>query len=155
DGEEVCQHTCTALLESLPRLRDASRLEAWLVTAARRAALRLKRGDRRRAGLSEAWARGAGASNPGSAPEDEIERIRRGERLRRALEGLGDPCRALRTALFSEPPRPYRQVARDLGLAVGSLGATRARCLERLRRRLLRARAAGAPAPPGPGGDGS
>src|SRR5262249_59556037 len=93
DAEEVFQHTFTALVESLPRLRDASRLEAWLVTAARRAALRVKPGDRRRARLSEAWARGAEASNPRPGPEDEIERIPRGERLRRPPGGPGDPLR--------------------------------------------------------------
>jgi hypothetical protein len=39
---------------------------------------------------------------------------------------------------FEQPPRPYRQVARSLGLAAGSIGFIRGRCLTRLRRELER-----------------
>jgi DNA-directed RNA polymerase specialized sigma24 family protein len=34
---------------------------------------------------------------------------------------------------FETPPRPYTEVAAELGLAVGSIGFTRQKCLERLR----------------------
>src|SRR5438034_1097350 len=48
DADEVFQQTFAELVRSLPRLRDGSRIEAWLVTTSRRAALRLKRDQRRR-----------------------------------------------------------------------------------------------------------
>jgi hypothetical protein len=37
---------------------------------------------------------------------------------------------------FEAPPRPYQQVAAALGLATGSIGFIRGRCLARLRRQL-------------------
>jgi len=37
---------------------------------------------------------------------------------------------------FECPPRPYQEIARDLGLATGSIGFIRGRCLEKLRKRL-------------------
>src|SRR6266567_4460790 len=45
--------------------------------------------------------------------------------------------RRLVELLFYEvPARPYAEVAKELGLAVGSIGFTRQRCIERLRRQL-------------------
>jgi DNA-directed RNA polymerase specialized sigma24 family protein len=38
---------------------------------------------------------------------------------------------------FEEPARPYQEVAQTLGIATGSIGFIRQRCLERLRKRLL------------------
>jgi len=38
---------------------------------------------------------------------------------------------------FEEPARPYQQVARTLGIAPGSIGFIRQRCLERLRKGLI------------------
>jgi DNA-directed RNA polymerase specialized sigma24 family protein len=35
---------------------------------------------------------------------------------------------------YEQPPVPYEQVAAELGLAVGSIGFIRGRCLQRLRR---------------------
>jgi len=37
---------------------------------------------------------------------------------------------------FETPSRPYSEVASELGLAVGSIGFTRQKCIDRLRRRL-------------------
>ncbi len=47
------------------------------------------------------------------------------------------PIRQLIHMLFFEAPaRPYREVALSLGLAEGSIGFIRGRCLTRLRRQL-------------------
>jgi hypothetical protein len=40
---------------------------------------------------------------------------------------------------FEDPPRPYAEVAEQLGLKLGSMGMTRQRCLESLEK-ALRAR---------------
>jgi DNA-directed RNA polymerase specialized sigma24 family protein len=37
---------------------------------------------------------------------------------------------------FETPARPYAEVAAELGLALGSIGFTRQKCIERLRRNL-------------------
>lgn len=138
DADEVFQQTFSALLRDLHSLRAPERLEAWLVTTSRRAAIRLLRSERRRRRLAEASV--IVDPRPGTSidPAEEIDRLRRGERLRRAVEALGDPCRTLVLGLLASPPRPYRELARELDLAPGSLGPTRGRCLERLRARLAR-----------------
>jgi RNA polymerase sigma factor (sigma-70 family) len=138
DADEVFQRTFVELLRALPNLRQPERVSVWLVTTARRASMRLRRQERRRVELSERAVREPGVPDRAPAADARLERLIEGEWLRGQLESIGDPCRALLTALFADPPRPYRAVARELGLAIGSLGATRARCLERLRRRLLR-----------------
>jgi len=44
-------------------------------------------------------------------------------------------CRQMITLLFFEqPPQPYQEVAERLGLARGSIGFIRGRCLKRLKR---------------------
>jgi RNA polymerase sigma factor (sigma-70 family) len=129
DADDVFQQTFAELLRHLGRLRDPSRLEPWLVTATWRAALRLKRERRRFVPMTP--------NHEAAAPDvDAVERLRESERVRRALEALAEPCHALLLGLFADPPRPYAVMARELGLAVGSLGPTRRRCLERLRRQL-------------------
>ena len=57
--------------------------------------------------------------------------------LREAVATLTPQCRRLVELLFLEiPPRPYAEVAAELGLALGSIGFTRQKCIERLRRNL-------------------
>lgn len=138
DADDVFQHTFIELLRSLPRLRDPGRIEAWLVTTSRRAALRVVRDRKRRIrGDRQLVAETAGRAAPSA--DVAIEKLRERDRVLRALESLGEPCRSLIAGLFADAAESYRSLAARLGLAVGSLGATRARCLEKLRRRLLRA----------------
>jgi DNA-directed RNA polymerase specialized sigma24 family protein len=57
--------------------------------------------------------------------------------LREAVSALTPQCQKLVVALFFESPvRPYAEIATELGLAVGSIGFTRQKCIERLRRSL-------------------
>jgi DNA-directed RNA polymerase specialized sigma24 family protein len=57
--------------------------------------------------------------------------------LRDAIATLTPQCQRLIELLFFETPsRPYREVAGELGLAAGSIGFVRQKCIERLRRKL-------------------
>jgi len=151
DADEVFQQTFAELVRALSRLRDPERIEAWLVTTAYRASFRLRRVEHHRARLHEQAALEGRAD--GLPADAAIERLREVERLRRLVDSLGDPCRGLIQGLFAEPARSYRVLARDLGIAIGSIGATRARCLERLRRLMTRGRLGSALArSPSPGG---
>lgn len=147
DADEVFQHTFSELFRALPSLREPDRVEAWLVTASRRATLRLLRDQRRRTRLAER----SHAEDPdrhAPAADERIERLREGERVLRALESLDEACRMLLTALFSDSGESYRALSSRLGLATGSLGSKRARCLQRLRSRLHRDRSVRPPAGP-------
>ena len=57
--------------------------------------------------------------------------------MRSAFATLAPRDRALLTLLVAEPPRSYEEIARELDMPIGSIGPTRARCLERLRRAAL------------------
>jgi DNA-directed RNA polymerase specialized sigma24 family protein len=56
--------------------------------------------------------------------------------LWQAAERLPVRCRKLLRVLMASPPPSYAEVAAALGLPIGSIGPTRARCLERLRQEL-------------------
>ena len=66
--------------------------------------------------------------------EQELITAERNAALRAALADLPDRCRELLSMLISDPPPAYAQISASLGIAVGSIGPIRARCLERLRR---------------------
>ena len=63
----------------------------------------------------------------------QAERIRR---LWQEFEELGERCRQLLRVLMASPPPSYQEVSAGLGIAVGSIGPMRQRCLRRLRARL-------------------
>src|SRR5262249_22666957 len=94
DADEVFQLTFSTLFRSLARLRQPDRIEAWLVTASRRAALRLLRDRRRHLRLAERHA--ASAPEATAPPADvHVESVRERERAARALRSLAEPCRTL------------------------------------------------------------
>ncbi len=132
-ADEVFQETCLVLLEKLDSVRNRERLSAWLVTVTRRACIQRWRQRRsvQEVGLLE-------ADGPlDQELEDDIVRVERQHLLRRSLQRLGRRCKQLIDALFYETPRPsYEEIAERLEMPVGSIGPTRARCLDKLRRQL-------------------
>ena len=129
DADDVFQDVFTLLLRHLESLRDEQRLAAWLITTTRRECWRRMRSarDLGHAELPEEMP----AADPGL-----LEEIARGEReqgVRQAMARLDARCRDLLTALFLDASQPeYGAIARRLGMAVGSIGPTRARCFRKL-----------------------
>ncbi len=71
---------------------------------------------------------------PGQAKADGIERWELAEWLRSGLERIDERCRRLLRALYFDPDEPsYANIASSIGIAEGSVGPIRARCLKRLR----------------------
>jgi RNA polymerase sigma factor (sigma-70 family) len=70
-------------------------------------------------------------------PDEMLVRLEEQHAVRTAVAALDERCRCLLTLLFyrSDPP-PYAEVARALNMTEGSIGPTRARCLQKLRRLL-------------------
>jgi RNA polymerase sigma factor (sigma-70 family) len=69
--------------------------------------------------------------------ESLVQQTQEEQMLRDAMRILSPQCRRLVHLLFFEtPPRPYIDVAKELGLATGSIGFTRQKCMERLRKQL-------------------
>ena len=136
EAADVFQATCLELLVRLPELREPRALPKWLIQVAWHQCCSWKRQSQRMISRD---------AQP-DLPEPEVPAIAEHlmqqtyeeQILREAITGLPPQCRRLIELLFYEsPPRPYSEVARDLGLAVGSIGFTRKKCVERLRRKLV------------------
>lgn len=137
DAADVTQITFTILMQSLDDLRDDSNLAAWLGTVARRHTWRLlKRRRREPTGPEEDVAADPSARETSTA-NSAIARWEQIEWIEYGLNLLDERCRQLLLALYFDPDEPsYVDVADRLDMAVGSVGPTRARCLERMRRHL-------------------
>lgn len=135
DAAEVFQAVCLDLFEELPRLRKVDALRSWLITVAAHKCLHRKRQQARRGetGL-ESFDDEQGGSGAAVVPAFAAE-LEREQLLREAIARLPPRCQELIELLFyREPALPYDQVARQLGLATGSIGFVRGRCLKRLQR---------------------
>ncbi len=136
DAADVVQTTWLKLLEHLGGIREPDRLGAWLATTARRESLGVLRRAGRQVPTADAWAEVEDAA-PG--PEARAVAADRDRVLRAAVARLPDRCRILLRVLMADPPPTYDEVAAALGMPIGSIGPTRARCLARLRTEAERA----------------
>jgi RNA polymerase sigma factor (sigma-70 family) len=131
DAADITQLTFTILVQSIDKLPEDSKLGGWLTTVARRHTWRLLERNRRQ-GIGRHAALDENITGGGTEP---IESWELGEWLHQGLSMIGGSCRDLLFALYLDPKQPsYAEVAERLGMAVGSVGPTRIRCLERLRR---------------------
>jgi RNA polymerase sigma factor (sigma-70 family) len=139
DAADVFQSVCLLLLENLAFLRRRDRLGAWLVITTRRECWRLAR--ERQADLPDPEAE-ADLDLNGSrlaTLEEELVQIERQVLVNAALDSLGSRCRQLLRLLFWTEPRPsYDEIVKLMSVPEGSIGPTRARCLEKLARILQR-----------------
>jgi RNA polymerase sigma factor (sigma-70 family) len=139
DAADVFQQVCAELFRTLPRLRNHESVRAWIVIVASHQAYQWKRRyvvRVRREGEDPELA----AEKAATEPSDALERAERERLVREALARLSPRCRRmLRLLFYDDPPAPYEAVADQLGLASGSVGGIRARCLKTLERILLQA----------------
>ena len=132
DANDIFQNVSLLLWENLGRVRDRSRLGAWLVITTRRECWRMIRQRKQNAVLPEEKALDENLL-AGPHSEDEFLALERQAQVRAAIEQLEQPCRELLTLLFYVNPRPaYSEISQSLTVPEGSIGPTRARCLEKL-----------------------
>jgi RNA polymerase sigma factor (sigma-70 family) len=135
EAADVFQSTCMELLTRLPELREPRALPKWLMQVAHHQCFRLKRQQQRLVSRDAE----PDLPDPGTPAiaENLVQQTQEEQLLREAMGNLTPQCRRLVELLFFEiPPRPYTEVAAELGLALGSIGFTRQKCIERLRRSL-------------------
>lgn len=134
DSEDVFQTVFSIALRRLDTLKDAERLSAWLIRTTYRECWRIGRG--RKATALDAAAETVADEAP---PPELATQWERQHAVHQALTEIDERCRALLTALFLEMETPdYAIIAARLGLPVGSIGPTRARCFKKLEAVLLR-----------------
>jgi RNA polymerase sigma factor (sigma-70 family) len=130
DAADCFQQTWLSLYENRKKIKDPDRLSAWLVTTARREAIRLSRKASQNG--VELGEKDRIDNNP--LPDEELELLERQAQLGRAIQRLDERCRDLVRILFFAPEDfSYEQISRKLGIAFNSLGPIRKRCLERLK----------------------
>jgi RNA polymerase sigma factor (sigma-70 family) len=134
DAADITQITFTILLQNLNALPDEIHLSSWLATVARRHTWRLLARNRREAVNPDEDL--AGNEALGGIVDDQ-ERWELAEWLNQGLTLLDEHCRQLLLALYFDAEQPsYAQIANHLKMPIGSIGPTRARCLEQMRQRL-------------------
>lgn len=146
---DVFQTVFSRLLQHLPRLAQPERLQAWIVTTAKREALLARRLGQRTVSMSadDDESAGPAAAVADTAPlaEDALSDLQQLNRLRQSLDRMDERCRSLLLLTFADEDEklPYEEIASRLGMPIGSIGPTRARCLQKLRRLVELAAASG------------
>lgn len=134
DAADLFQTVWVNVYSDLEKIRRHDSLRSWLITVTRRRCYHWRQERLRRQRLLQE----SGKEPVEAAVEPtDMEGLESDQRVREAVFGLSERCRELIGMLFySDPPLPYREVARRLGLAVGSIGFIRGRCLRKLQRLL-------------------
>ena len=134
DAADVFQMVCAELFRALPVLRRHDSLRSWIMTVAAHQSYHWKRRHAVRA-KREGGDPETAIAFVTTSPSNAIEEAEREAHVRAAINELPERCRSLVMMLFfQDPPVPYQSVAGQLGLATGSIGLIRSRCLKRLGR---------------------
>ena len=132
DADDVFQTVFAILFRKLDQLREASRLTVWLIRTTHRECYRVGKKSGRYADLDRA------IEHVTEPARDDAQAWETRDLVRHALRRLGGRCEELLTALFLAPGKPnYEVIARQLGMKVGAIGPTRARCFQKMEKILL------------------
>jgi len=133
DAEDVNQSVWLTLVSHLSVLREPAALPGWLATTTQRECGRVLRAARRTQPGGQVLEDSI-ADVQAATAEEELLKAERQAALREAFTCLPPGCQRLLAMLIQDPPVPYAQISAELGIPVGSIGPSRARCLAKLRR---------------------
>lgn len=135
DAADVSQTTWLRLFENLDSLHTPERVGAWLAVTARHETLRVLRRAGRQIPVGEQDELEAA---PSETPEVDLRLLtaERNAELWQAVGQLSSRCQRLLRTLMADPAPRYADVAAALQMPIGSIGPTRRRCLDCLRRQL-------------------
>ncbi len=137
DANEIFQSVCLTLLNELGNVREPRALAAWLIRSTSHQCLGWRRKQRRFTG--EEIDENQQTEDSDKLPDKLLQELEREQMIRAVVNEQSPECKRLIELLFfTNPPMPYAEAARAVGLATGSIGATRGRCLEKLRQSLDR-----------------
>jgi len=120
DAADIFQAVCLDLLTGLPRLRKPRALPKWLMQTCYHKCLQCRRRAEKHVPLGEED--GETSLTNGSLstlPDDMLVQLEKEQ-----------------IVFFETPPRPYEEIAQELGIATGSIGFIRGRCLGKLKQQL-------------------
>lgn len=132
DAGDVFQTVCVDLFTNLAKLRKIESLRSWLITVATHKCFHWKKHQRQEVELD---AMEQEVAEEIAAPPQMLEEVEQEQMVRDAIERLSPRCaQMVRMLFFEQPPVPYTELAKRLGLATGSIGFIRGRCLDRLQK---------------------
>ena len=137
EAADLFQAVWLDAFNDLPKIRNKGAAKSWLATLASHKCYhwkqkRVRQDYREIDGLEAEELEVHSVQDP-----DFVEELERDQLVREAVFELKDRCREMIQLLFfANPPLPYRDVAEKLGLAVGSIGFIRGRCLKQLQKLL-------------------
>ena len=136
DASEIFQSVSFEILQELPNLREPKALTKWIIQITSHKCFQWHRQQSRYSSSEDEGLENRVMSQQSSADQLLLE-AQEEQALRDAIASLSPRCRELIGLLFYETPaRPYNEVAAQLGIATGSIGFIRGRCLGRLRKQL-------------------
>jgi RNA polymerase sigma factor (sigma-70 family) len=133
DAQDVAQTVWLRLVERLDTVREPQALPGWLVKTTRNECIGVWRTARRQIPTAPTTAFALWDDVDATPPDQGLLEAERHQALREAFGQLPGHCRRLLARLFADPPMPYDEVGRELGVSKGYIGPTRARCLDKLR----------------------
>jgi RNA polymerase sigma factor (sigma-70 family) len=131
--DDIGQSVWLLLVENITRLREPAALPGWIATTTRRECLRALRATGRH-GMAVPTPFEEQRTDASAEVEQEIIEAELHAALRAAFSELPAGCRELLSMMLSDPPLGYASISATLGIPMGSIGPTRARCLAKLRR---------------------
>jgi RNA polymerase sigma factor (sigma-70 family) len=134
DAEDVGQNVWLYLARHLDTLRDPAALPGWLATTTRRECDRKARAKARQHAAGYLLDAELLPDQRAAPADQELLEDERHAALREAFAALPPTGRQLIAMLTADPPVPYTEISARLGIPVGSIGPTRRRCLDKMRR---------------------
>ncbi len=134
DADDVSQSVWLHLVDQLDKIREPAALAGWLATTTRRECGHLVRTAHGPHAVLYALDAENLPDEQADAAEQEILAAERHAALRAAITSLPPDCQRLVAELTADPPAPYAEISARLAIPVGSIGPTRSRCLDRMRR---------------------
>jgi RNA polymerase sigma factor (sigma-70 family) len=136
EAGDIFQSVCLDLVAELARVRNPEALPQWLIqTTLHKCQRHRLQAQRMPTGIA-----GDLVDRSAPSPDSLIREVQQEQALREAIDNLQPRCRKMIEMLFLQArPRPYAEVAAHLGIATGSVGFIRGRCLDRLRVALRKA----------------
>jgi RNA polymerase sigma factor (sigma-70 family) len=138
DAADIFQAVCLDLLTDLPRLREPRALPKWLMQTSYHKCLQSRRRREKHVPFAPENDRTpADIGTQSTLPDDVLVQLEKEQMVRDAIAELSPRCeQMIRMLFFETPARPYEEVAKELGLATGSIGFIRGRCLGKLKQQL-------------------
>lgn len=137
-GAEILQEVFITLFQKLDSLEKPEFLRAWLITTTRHKTIhfikRETRGKPKYIDHDEKENQTAfKISDTRPLPDETLIRLEIENQIETALTKIDERCRRLLTMLYLDDEQvPYNEIADILGVPIGSIGPTRARCLKKL-----------------------